>query len=194
MPSRSLTPFTSMPGLLGDAWLPSIHREMNRLFDEAFRGMTVATDGSTVSSLLAPQVDVEELDGELRITADLPGVTQQDVDVQLDGDLLILSGERKGSREQQQSNHRIVERTRGQFMRRLQLPFAPDPSQIHARFENGELTIRIPKAGQQRSSHRIEVQGSGSSQGNGDAGTSSGGTGDTGEGRQGQGGTGAATP
>jgi HSP20 family protein len=180
MPSRSLTPFTSMPSLLGGDSLLSIHREMNRLFDEALRGMSPALGSSSATGFFAPQVDVEEADGELRITADLPGVTQEDVDVQLEGDVLTLSGERKSSREQKEPNYRLVERMQGRFQRRLQLPFAPDPNQVNARFENGELTIRIPKSGQQQSSRRIEVQGAGSSDRSKEAGSSSGGTGDAG--------------
>lgn len=162
MASRSVTPFTSTPSLFGEPSLLSIHREMNRLLDEAFRGVSPALGSSSAASFFSPQVDVEDVDGELRITADLPGVTQQDVDLQLDGDILTFSGERKSSREQKEANYKFVERTQGRFQRRLQLPFAPDPSQISAQFENGELTIRIPKSAQQQSSHRIQVQSGGS--------------------------------
>ncbi len=159
MASRYLTPFSTARALMGGDLLLDLHREMNRLFDDAFRG-TGAMPGSEPRSLLTgPSLDVEETDDELRITADLPGVKQSEVDLRIEGDRLTLSGERKNENEIREQNFHLMERSYGNFRRTVQLPFTPDPEKVEARFDNGVLNIRVAKQAQQERSRRIEVRG-----------------------------------
>ena len=158
MASRFLTPFSSGRGLMGADPLLDLHREMNRLFDDVFRGGS--GQGSAGSGAMAsmPGLDMHESGNELCLTADLPGVTPQEVDLQIDGDVLTISGERKGENEQKQQDYHLMERSYGRFQRRVQLPFTPDPGQVKANFEHGVLTVRMPRQAEQQRSRRIEVR------------------------------------
>lgn len=159
MASRYLTPFSTARALMGGDLLFDLHREMNRLFDDAFRGTAAMPGGDPRSFITGPSLDVEETDDELRITADLPGVKQSEVDLRIEGDRLTLSGERKNENEVKEQNFHLMERSYGNFRRTVQLPFAPDPEKVEARFDNGVLNIRVAKQPQQERSRRIEVRG-----------------------------------
>jgi HSP20 family protein len=132
-----------------------LHREMNRLFGDAMRGGGVGSSGT----MPLPQIDVHESDGELCISADLPGLSREDVDLRLEGDLLTISGERKQEQSRQQRGYHVMERSHGRFRRSVQLGFAPDPSQVDARFEHGVLTIKVPRKSEQERVRRIPIQG-----------------------------------
>jgi HSP20 family protein len=154
-------------GVLGgnDPFL-SLHREMNRLFDDVLRGTAVpAAAGSQgqgdVGNFVNASMNVSETEKEIRITAELPGVTEQDIDVSLDDDVLTIRGEKKFERTDDRENFHFVERSYGTFQRSLHLPFSVDPEQVQASFENGVLTVTLPKTGRQERSRRIQVQGRG---------------------------------
>jgi HSP20 family protein len=154
---RSITPYFSNRGLGAFEPLFDLHRQMNRLFDEAYRG----SEGSGGQGALttAPRLDVCENDQELCITADLPGIEASKVDLRLDGDVLTICGERSDENRREQDDFHIMERSYGRFQRSVQLPFSPDPDQVKARLENGVLNLSIPKQGAQQRSRRIELQG-----------------------------------
>ena len=106
-------------------------------------------------------MNVSETENEIRITAELPGVTEQDIDISLDDDVLTIRGEKKFERTDDKENFHFVERSYGTFQRSLRLPFPVDPEQVQASFENGVLTVTVPKTGRQERSRRIQVQGRG---------------------------------
>jgi HSP20 family protein len=141
----------------------ALYRDMNRLFDDASAGglgapMAGARHG--VATLM-PQIDVSETDREIRIMADLPGAREDDIEVLVNGDQLTIRATRQMEREEDRENYHLSERVFGTFQRTLQLPMAVDPDRIQASFENGVLTITIPKEQVQDSSRRIQVQGRG---------------------------------
>jgi HSP20 family protein len=148
------TPFTSrMPIGRSDPFM-ELHREMNRMFDDVFR----AVGGMPATAVMAaPRIDVHEAEGKYELTAELPGVTEKDIDLRIEDDVLTIRGEKRSERKDEQA--RLSERVYGSFQRSIQLPFLPDPSQVQANFENGVLTISLPKQGKQEKSHRIEVRG-----------------------------------
>ncbi|PVE21657.1 type III effector protein [Microvirga sp. KLBC 81] len=167
MARNPMAPFRPGGGMFpGDPFL-SLHREMNRLFDDVFRGVGLpAATGSQgqgdVGTFVNTSMNVSETDKEIRITAELPGVTEQDIDVSLDGDVLTIRGEKKFERKDDKENFHFVERSYGTFQRSLRLPYAINPEQVQASFENGVLTVTLPKTERQERSRRIQVQGSGS--------------------------------
>jgi HSP20 family protein len=139
---------------------------MNRLFDDVFRGASLpAAAGSQgqgdVGNFVNVSMNVSETDKEIRITAELPGVTEQDIDVSLDNDVLTIRGEKKFERKDDKENFHFVERSYGTFQRSLRLPYAVDSEQVQASFENGVLTVTVPKTGRPERSRRIQVQGRG---------------------------------
>ena len=167
MARNPLTPFGSGFGTPGgsDPFL-SLHREMNRLFDDVLggTGLPAATGNQgqgRVGNFVNASMNVSETENEIRITAELPGVTEQDIDVSLDDDVLTIRGEKKFERTDDKENFHFVERSYGTFQRSLRLPFPVAPEQVQARFENGVLTVTLTKTGRQERSRRIQVQGRG---------------------------------
>lgn len=155
MASRFLVPFGGRSLAGRDPFL-SLHREMNRLFDDTFRTMG---DDQRGGAFLMPQLDVHESEQELCITADLPGVAESDIDLRLEGDTLIIRGEKKQHQERDEKGYHVVERSSGAFQRGIRLPFEADPSKVTADYENGVLTVHVPKQAQQERSRRIPVGG-----------------------------------
>jgi HSP20 family protein len=156
MASRFLAPFGGRALLSRDPFM-DLHREVNRLFDDSFRNMRES--GGEAGFMLSPKVDVCQTGDGWEITAELPGVDQEDIDLRLDGDMLTISGEKRDERKD--DKNRFVERSYGSFTRSFQLPFTPDPEKVMADCDRGVLTIRVPKAAEQDKSRRISV-GSGS--------------------------------
>jgi HSP20 family protein len=109
--------------------------------------------------MLMPHMDVSETDRELKICAELPGVTENELDIQLQGDVLMIRGEKKFERTDENENYHLVERCYGSFQRALRLPATVDPDQVQARLEHGVLTVTVPKSEQQERSRRIKIQG-----------------------------------
>jgi HSP20 family protein len=130
---------------------------MNRLFDDASRGLAGGRD-TTGMALMAPRMDIHESENALELTAELPGVSQNDVDLRIEGDVLTVRGEKRNERQDKQAH--VVERSYGSFQRSLQLPFAPDPAQVEASFDHGVLTVVLPKKGQQEKAQKIQIRGS----------------------------------
>ena len=156
--ARFLTPLGGR-GLLGRDPFLDLHREVNRLFDDSFRTMREGSGNEGTGFMLSPKVDICQTDEGWEITAELPGVDQEDIDLRLEGDTLTITGEKRDERKD--DKNRFVERSYGSFTRSFQLPFAPDPDKITAECDRGVLTIKLPKSAIQDKSRRISIGGSG---------------------------------
>jgi HSP20 family protein len=95
--------------------------------------------------VLLPAIDVTENDAQYTITAELPGATKDDVEVELHEGILTLRGEKKSEREEKKEQRHYVERSYGSFRRSFQLPANADASRLQASFKDGVLTIIVPK-------------------------------------------------
>jgi HSP20 family protein len=139
---RSLIPVGRDRGLVGTGYQPfaSLRREIDRLFDDFTRGFPAMT-----SPDLTPTLDVTETDKELEITAELPGLEEKDVQINVADNLLTIKGEKKAETEQKDKNYRLVERSYGSFARTLELPAGVNPDQIKASIAKGVLTVTVPK-------------------------------------------------
>lgn len=162
MAFRSLMPFgfgsSAMPTRREQDPFWGLRRDMDRLFDEFFRGTGMAMGGGDGMGMM-PSIDVSETDKELQVVAELPGVDEKDIDVQLSGDLLTIKGEKKSDRQQSDKNYHLVERSYGSFARTIQIPFMADPNNVQASFDKGVLTITVPKPAEaQQSAKRIEIK------------------------------------
>ena len=135
----------------------SFRREMDRMFDRFFDGLPASTGAGWQA--LTPAVDIDETDKEMVITAELPGVSDKDVDVSVLGDVLTIKGEKKSEKEQKDGDSTYVERRFGSFARSVRLSFEVKDGQVDARFKDGVLTINMPKpTDMQRSVRRIAVK------------------------------------
>jgi HSP20 family protein len=122
----------------------NLHREMNRLFDDMFRGFDDSRFFAGRSGW--PSLDVEETDKECRVTADLPGLEERDVEVLLQDGLLTVRGEKKLESENRNRTH--SERFYGRFERQISLDRDVDQNAVSATFKNGVLTVTMPKSAQ----------------------------------------------
>jgi HSP20 family protein len=123
--------------------LNSLQQEMNRLFSTFFEGP--AGGGATSPRRWIPAMDLVETEDQFVLRADLPGLTEADVEVSLEDNVLTVSGERKAEHEEKGEGFYRLERATGAFNRSLTLPKGVDGDAITARFDNGVLEVRIPK-------------------------------------------------
>lgn len=127
--------------------LNSLQDQVNRLFDETFsRGRSAESEMGT----WAPAVDIYETEQELVLKADLPEVNQQEIDIRIENNMLTIRGERKFHNEVSQDNYLRVERAYGPFSRSFSLPNTLNAEAIKADYQNGVLSIRMPKREESR--------------------------------------------
>jgi HSP20 family protein len=131
---------------LGSFPLASLHREIDRLFNdfsqEFGRFPTLRSGG------MMPCTNVCESDGEIEFTAELPGMEEKDVEVTLSDNVLTIRGEKKAEKEEKEKDYRLVERTFGSFSRSFEVPPGIDPSAVKATIDKGVLTVKFPKPAQ----------------------------------------------
>jgi HSP20 family protein len=176
-------------GGMGPAF-DNLQSELSRVLND-FGFAPAGTPGAVMTQ---PKVDVIATErGGLEVQAELPGVEERDIDLSVDGNLLVLRGERRADREENRRAYRVRERTYGAFSRSIALPFEPQPDQIDAEFRNGVLTVRVerPQPNQQRGA-KVQIRTGGSAgAGSGGGGSGGGQTGSSGGGTSGQ--TGGST-
>ena len=118
----------------------ALHREMNRLFDDAFRSFDVAPFSSQAMGW--PNVEVNETGNEVKVIAELPGLEERDVNLELRNGLLTISGEKRSETEDKE--RRFSERYYGRFERSVPVNDV-DQDKVEASFKNGVLTVTLPK-------------------------------------------------
>lgn len=126
--------------------LDVLQSSMNQLFDTFFQGNGVAGSGNGRNvRRWIPAMDLAETDGEFVLRADLPGLTEDDVTIEVKDNVLTISGERDSGYERSGTGFYRAERAHGRFLRSLDLPAGVDTASVTAAFENGVLEVRIPK-------------------------------------------------
>ena len=125
--------------------LLSIRDEVNRLFDNFFTGLPERRRG-LLEGEWAPSVDIAETDNEVVVTAELPGVEQDNVDITITDDVLTLKGEKKEEKEVKEKNYHRIERSYGSFQRSISLPAGVQADKAKATYKDGVLHITVPKA------------------------------------------------
>lgn len=133
-----------------------LRREMEQLFDNVGGSAGQALAGS--GNILAPRMDISEDEQSFKVVAEMPGARPEDVEVTVDDDVLTVRAERTQERETNRRNYHLVERSIGVFQRSLRLPAPVDPAKVQASFDNGVLTVTIPKDGSQARSRRVQVR------------------------------------
>jgi HSP20 family protein len=124
--------------------------EKNRLFNTFFDQPNQTGRGNGMTRRWLPPMDLVESAEHYVLRADLPGLSDGDVNVQLEDNVLTISGERKAEQEQQLAGYYRLERAFGVFSRSLTLPDGVDPEGVQAHFNHGMLEIRIPKPEQKK--------------------------------------------
>jgi HSP20 family protein len=124
--------------------LDTLQGEMNRLFSSFFDTPTTGNGGGAARRWL-PAMDLVETDEHFVLKADLPGIPESDVNIEVEGNVLTISGERKTEHEDKHEGYYRIERATGAFRRMLTLPEGVDADAVTANFDNGVLEVRIPK-------------------------------------------------
>lgn len=136
-----------------------LRREIDRLFDEFAsdfgfgRGRSLfdwspfrhVESPRLAGGLIAPRVDVSESDKQIKITAELPGMSEKDVELILTDDVLTLKGEKTEEKEEKDKDYHLSERTYGSFRRSFRIPENVNAEKVAAAFKNGVLTVTLPK-------------------------------------------------
>ncbi|MDD3287617.1 MAG: Hsp20/alpha crystallin family protein [Alphaproteobacteria bacterium] len=136
-----------------DDAITALHREINRAFDDMWSPL------SSMAPVQALKLDVKEDEKSFHVTAELPGMSEKEVEVTFDDGMLTIRGEKKIERNEKKDTWHIVERSCGSFMRQLSMPSNIDNEKIEARFDKGVLTITMPKqSSEQAKVKKIEVK------------------------------------
>ena len=158
MAMRDLIPWNRQEGTLPTVFrdeerspFMSLRREMDRLFDDFFH--SPALGGG--AAMAWPSLEVSETDDEVRITAELPGMSEKDVDLTVQDGILTLRGERKG--EQEDRDRGWSERYYGRFERRIALPDGADEDSCEASFRDGVLSVRMRRSPQAARGRKIPI-------------------------------------
>lgn len=135
-----------------------LRHEVDNLIDRfSFRLPTMKFGGFAS----APALDMTETDNSYKITAELPGMDPENVEVTFEEGMLRITGEKKEEREENERGYRLSERSYGAFERMIQLPSSAEPEKIAANFKNGVLTILIPKSAEEkRDIRKINIKSS----------------------------------
>jgi HSP20 family protein len=107
---------------------------------------------------MVPALDMSETDSSIEIRMDLPGITAKDIDIQISGNVLTVSGQREEQKEEKGRTFHRVERRYGNFSRSVTLPCTVVESEVAAEYHDGVLTIKLPKTDESKA-HKVKVKG-----------------------------------
>lgn len=137
--------------------LNDLQNEIDRMFDRFFPSRTESENGSTEQAVWAPRTDLIETEDAYRLHLDLPGMSKEDLTINYKDNQLTVSGERTSDRPGENEEYVRVERSFGHFYRSFTLPRTVNTEDIGATYENGVLTIRVPKT-EAVKPRQIEIQ------------------------------------
>lgn len=140
----ALTPVKHRPEL------PRLFRDMENIFKNFWEEFPYRELSTDLDIGWTPRMDVSETDEHIEVKAELPGLEKKDIDISLERDALIIKGEKKHEKEEEGKTFHCIERSYGSFYRALRLPTEVDPARIDAKFNNGVLTITLPKTEEAR--------------------------------------------
>ncbi len=172
MATETTLPITkkpSEPTSAGEVWRPfeALRKEVDRLFDDfgddfwrrPFRSLAGLEKGWAQKFVAAPAADVVETDQAYEITAELPGIDQKNIEVNVANGGITIKGEKKEETEEKKKDYYVSERRYGSFQRYFGLPEGVDRDKIEATFKNGVLKVTLPKTAEaQKAAKKIEVK------------------------------------
>jgi HSP20 family protein len=140
--------------------LPTFQQEMNRLFDDFFGASGLEPFGLSRGEWdeFSPRVDAVETDSDIRVSVELPGIEEKDIDVTLTRDSLTIAGEKRQEKEEKGRSYFRSERSYGSFRRSVPLPCEVDANKVDAVFRKGVLTITLPKMVKAEARRRISIR------------------------------------
>ena len=148
-------------GREADALL-DLRKEMNQLFEDFFSrpfSMTPLSEESSLAGDFIPQMDISETEKEINVSAELPGMDPDDIDISLTGNTMTITGEKRHEKEEKGERFYRSERSYGSFRRSIPLPEAVEEEKIEASYKKGVLNVKLPKSGKAKEgTKRIEIK------------------------------------
>lgn len=135
--------------------LSTVQERVNKLFEDAIRSPYRSGEGFSMSSW-TPAVDIYETDKEIVLKAELPEMQQKDIEIKIEDNNLVVSGERRLEKEVKEENYHRIERSYGSFHRSFTLPHAVDRESIKASYKDGVLKVVLPKK-EEATSKQIKI-------------------------------------
>ena len=132
-------------------------RSLREEMDDLFSHFPADWDGVRISRDRIPSMDLSESNGNLEVKLDLPGVKPEEIDIEISGDILCVTGEHKEEQEEKGKTYHRIERRSGTFCRTVTLPCPVKQDEVTAEFENGVLNIKLPKT-EKAKPHKIKVK------------------------------------
>jgi HSP20 family protein len=137
--------------------LSTLHREIDSLFRRTFGSLEETESEATL--LMSPKLNAFVKDNVYHVEAELPGLNRDDLDVNIEGNILTLRGERKMSKERKEEDFLLRESQYGSFLRRLTLPDGVDSDKVQAKYDNGILMITMPMTKKLTGGRKVLVEG-----------------------------------
>jgi HSP20 family protein len=131
----------------------SLQQEMNRLFDDFF-GHAPDFFGGTAF----PAITTSETDGQVIVTAEIPGVKPDDLDITVKDHVVTIKGEKKEEKKDEKENVFRMERSYGSFIRQVALPAEVDPAGAESKLDHGVLELRLPKLGEKHEAKSVRIK------------------------------------
>lgn len=138
--------------------ITALQRELNQLFEGFFEDSPFRFAERGGAALMSPKMDVSETDQAIHVQAEMPGLKEDDINVEFLGDSLRIRAEKKDERNETQHNYHCVERTFGMFERVIPVPADINRDQVEATYKNGVLSVTLPKSPQTPSAHKVAVK------------------------------------
>jgi len=137
----------------------SMQKEMNRMFDNFSKSLfNNSSFSSETSSTITPKIDVVENEKEIKVTAELPGMEEKDIEVSFSRDTLMIKGEKKAEKEEKKEDYYFMERSYGTFQRAIPVSAGVDRDKVEASFKNGVLKVALPKTEEaQKEVRKVEI-------------------------------------
>src|SRR5574341_1136916 len=136
--ARDLTKWSLLPTI------SSLQSEMNRMMDRFFRGGDLSEFGAEIGTWMPP-IDLSETAEKIIVKVEIPGIDPKEVDISMQGDTLLIKGEKKEEKEEKGKNFYRMERRYGSFSRSIDLPASVDVNKVTAEYKNGVLQITMEK-------------------------------------------------
>lgn len=151
-----------LPSLFTGGGLDRMLEDMRRMQERIEQTFGTMAPMPVMRSDWRPAIDVKETETGLAVTAELPGMSEQDVELTVEDDLLTIRGEKKTETTKDEKGWHVQERSYGAFTRTLQLPFSPKAEDVTAEFSKGVLTVTVPKPPElARPASRIAIKANG---------------------------------
>jgi len=142
--------------------LQQLHSEMDRIFDQTFKGFGLAQFGfgkASAAELFKPTLDLSASEKQYTVSVEVPGVDEKDIQLEIVDDTLVIKGEKKQETESKDNSFYRIERSYGSFRRVLSLPEDADRENVSAAFKKGVLTVTIPRKPSQKAEvKRVEIK------------------------------------